>query len=114
MKIVIFISCVIILMSNLWSLQVTRDMVILENFGGTWCVACPGAAMGAEDLVANGHDVAVIEYHVWDDYDNDFFEIKPEGVKSLGPSVRPRGERNATVTNLPSASALTYQLCLFL
>ena len=59
-------------MSNLWSQQVERDMVILENFGGTWCVNCPGAAMGAEDLVDNGHDVAVIEYHVWDDYDNNF------------------------------------------
>ena len=56
--------------------QVDRDMVILENFGGTWCTNCPGAAMGAEDLVANDHDVAVIEYHVWDEYANDFSQFR--------------------------------------
>jgi PKD repeat protein len=43
--------------------QVERDMVVLEIFTATWCPYCPGAAMGAEDLVANGCDVAVIEYH---------------------------------------------------
>ncbi len=46
-----------------FSQQVDRDMVILEIGTGTWCVYCPGAAQGADDLVDNGHDVAVIEYH---------------------------------------------------
>jgi hypothetical protein len=40
-----------------------RDMVVLEIGTGTWCQYCPGAAMGADDLVENGHNVAVIEYH---------------------------------------------------
>lgn len=48
--------------------EVEREMVILEIGTGTWCPYCPGAAMGADDLVENGHDVAVIEYHNGDSY----------------------------------------------
>jgi len=40
-----------------------REMVILEIGTGTWCVYCPGAQMGGEDLVNNGHSVAVVEHH---------------------------------------------------
>ena len=40
-----------------------RDMVILEIGTGTWCTYCPGAALGADELVTNGHSVAVIENH---------------------------------------------------
>jgi len=47
-----------------------RDMVILETATGTWSGYCPGAAMGADDLVNNGHDVAVVHYHSGDDYEN--------------------------------------------
>jgi len=52
--------------------QVERDMVVLEITTGTWCYYCPGAAMGAEDLIANGKDVAVVEYHSGDNYTNSF------------------------------------------
>ncbi len=45
-----------------------RDLVLVEIGTGTGCPYCPGAAMGADDLVANGHDVAIIEYH---NYNND-------------------------------------------
>ena len=45
-----------------------REMVLLEIGTGTWCQYCPGAAMGADDLVENGHPVAVIEYHNGDNY----------------------------------------------
>jgi hypothetical protein len=37
---------------------------------GTWCQWCPGAALGADDLIANGKQVAIIEYHNGDDYTN--------------------------------------------
>ncbi len=47
-----------------------RNFVVLEIATGTWCVYCPGAAMGADDLVENGHDVVVIEYHSGDIYEN--------------------------------------------
>jgi hypothetical protein len=40
-----------------------RDHVILEIGTGTWCSYCPGAALGADDMVENGHNVAAIEYH---------------------------------------------------
>ena len=50
--------------------QVDRDKVIVEIGTGTWCPYCPGSAMGADDLIENGHDVAVIEYHSGDAYQN--------------------------------------------
>jgi len=40
-----------------------RDRVLLEIGTGTGCPYCPGAAMGADDLIANGKPVAAIEYH---------------------------------------------------
>ena len=54
------------------SQQVQRDKVILEIATGTWCQYCPGAAMGADDLIANGYPVAVIEYHNGDSYANTY------------------------------------------
>jgi hypothetical protein len=47
-----------------------RTKVLYEIATGTWCQYCPGAAKGADDLVANGHDVAIIEYHSGDEYEN--------------------------------------------
>ena len=49
-----------------------REMVILEIGTGTWCVYCPGAQMGGEDLVNNGHSVAVIENHNGDPFTNSY------------------------------------------
>ncbi len=48
-----------------------RSTVLLEIATGTWCYYCPGAAMGADDLVNNGQQVAVIEYHANDSFEND-------------------------------------------
>lgn len=50
--------------------QVPRQMVVLEIGTGTWCQYCPGAALGADDLIANGHNVAVVENHNGDSYAN--------------------------------------------
>ena len=47
-----------------------RQKVVMEIFTGTWCGFCPGAAMGAEDMLDNGHDVAIIKFHVGDSYAN--------------------------------------------
>jgi thiol-disulfide isomerase/thioredoxin len=47
-----------------------RKYVLLEIATGTWCTYCPGSAMGADDLVESGANVAVIEYHDNDDYEN--------------------------------------------
>ncbi len=45
-----------------------KQYVLLEIGTGTWCQYCPGAAMGADDLVTNGQQVAVVENHNGDAY----------------------------------------------
>lgn len=52
--------------------QVERQMVVLEIATGTWCTYCPGAAMGADDLLANGCRVAVVENHNNDPFANQY------------------------------------------
>ncbi|MBN2682583.1 MAG: T9SS type A sorting domain-containing protein [Bacteroidales bacterium] len=47
---------------------VERNFVVYEIGTGTWCGYCQGAALGVDEMIANGLDVAVIEYHVDDDY----------------------------------------------
>lgn len=63
-----------LLLSSVYTIkaqQVERDMVLLEIITGTWCQFCPGAAMGADDMIENGHDVAILEYHGGDSFEND-------------------------------------------
>ena len=50
--------------------ETDRNFVVLEIGTGTWCSLCQGAAMGVEDMIQEGLDVAVIEYHYDDDYAN--------------------------------------------
>lgn len=57
--------------SNRNTTETQRNFVVLEIGTGTWCYFCPGAAMGADDLIEAGYDVAVIEYHNGDDYATD-------------------------------------------
>ncbi len=40
-----------------------KQMVVLEISTATSCSFCPGAAMGAEDLIDGGYNVAVIQNH---------------------------------------------------
>jgi hypothetical protein len=53
-----------------------RQMVILEIGTGTWCVYCPGAQMGGDDLVNNGHSVAVVEHHNGDPFTNSYSDAR--------------------------------------
>ncbi|HRY84674.1 MAG TPA: FlgD immunoglobulin-like domain containing protein, partial [Candidatus Cloacimonadota bacterium] len=48
-----------------------RQKVLLEIGTGGWCQYCPGAAMGADDLVEEGLDIAVVENHNGDPYATD-------------------------------------------
>jgi hypothetical protein len=57
-----------LLLSAFTYAQVERNMVAVEIGTGTWCTYCPGAALGADDLVANGKRVAIIENHNGDSY----------------------------------------------
>lgn len=52
--------------------NVPRTAVVLEISTGTWCVWCPGAAKGADQLVDEGKQVAVIENHASDSYANTY------------------------------------------
>lgn len=49
--------------------QAQRKLVLVEIATGTWCTYCPGSALGADDLLANGHPVAVLEHHDGDSYE---------------------------------------------
>ncbi len=52
---------------------VQRSVVIMEIGTGTGCPYCPGAAMGAHDLLAAGCQVAVIEYHNYNPSSDPFY-----------------------------------------
>jgi len=56
------------LSKNIYTYTTERDQVLLEIGTGTWCTYCQGAALAADDLIANGKDVAIIEYHVNDNF----------------------------------------------
>lgn len=49
-----------------------RNIVLLEIGTGTWCQYCPGASMGAHDLLTNGKDVAVVKNHNGDSFTNSY------------------------------------------
>jgi len=51
---------------------VPRELVVVEIATGTWCGYCPGAAMGAHDLLNNGHAVAIVKNHNGDAYANTY------------------------------------------
>ena len=72
---------------NVFNLR-ERDLVIIEEFSGTWCAFCPGAALGVEDLYLEGYNVAAITYHRGDDYETEIVGDKMEQYNILGfPSV---------------------------
>ncbi|MDZ4182579.1 MAG: Omp28-related outer membrane protein, partial [Candidatus Cloacimonadaceae bacterium] len=66
----LLLMALLFLMSAL--IAVPRNLVVVEIGTGTWCVYCPGAAMGAHDLLANGHAVAIVKNHNGDSYANTY------------------------------------------
>ncbi len=71
----------------LFSQQIEKNYVLVEIATGTWCYYCPGAALGAEDLVDNGHNVAIVEHHTSDDFSNSASNARnnyynPSGIPS--------------------------------
>ena len=63
MKKIVLSVIMLFAVAALFSQSVPRQMVAMEIGTGTWCQYCPGAAMGADDLLSNGCKVAVIENH---------------------------------------------------
>lgn len=72
MKKTILSVCFVLLAMFTFAQQVPRELVLVEIGTGTWCTYCPGAAMAADDLEANGDPVAIIENHNGDNYDNTY------------------------------------------
>ncbi len=50
--------------------NVDRNLVVVEIGEGTWCTYCVGSALGAEDLLAYEHPVAIINNHYYDSFTN--------------------------------------------
>ncbi len=46
-----------------------RERVLMEDFTGTWCSYCPGAALGITELMNSGYQISVIGRHREDDYE---------------------------------------------
>jgi hypothetical protein len=59
-------------------------MVVVEIGTGTWTSYCVGAAMGADELVANGKHVAIIENHNTDTYANTYSDLRNSYYKITG------------------------------
>ena len=56
------------LIKTVYTYTHNKQQVLMEIATGTWCQYCPGASMGADDLIANGKQVAVVENHNGDAY----------------------------------------------
>ncbi len=69
MKKMIFTFFATILFVAMYGQQIPRENVLVEIGTGTGCQFCPGAAMGLDDLYANGDPVAGIEYHSYNSSD---------------------------------------------
>ncbi len=50
--------------------QVQREKVIVEIGTGTWCPSCPAVVDIIHDFIDEGLEIAVVEYHVNDPYQN--------------------------------------------
>ena len=53
-----------------YSQQVDRQTVIVEVGTGTWCPSCPAVVNIIHTLIDNGANIAVVEYHISDPYQN--------------------------------------------
>lgn len=87
--------------------QIDREMVLLEIGTGTWCVYCPGAAMGAHDLLENGHPVAVIKNHNGDAYANVYSNARNSYYGISGYPTTFFDGQNPTVGGSPNQSLYT-------
>jgi hypothetical protein len=78
--------CSFVMVTLVANSQVARNMVVVEigTTTETWSKYCIGAAMGADDLVANGKLVAIIQNHKSDAYANTYADSRNSYYKLLG------------------------------
>lgn len=94
---------------------VPRELVVVEIGTGTWCQYCPGAAMGADDLIDNNHPVAIVENHNGDTYANTYSNARntyyaitgypTAEFDGLNPSVGGSNTQSMYNTYLPKVTA---------
>jgi len=49
--------------------DIARNVVIVEETTGTWCLVCPAASNGCDEMVENELPVAVVAYHIDDPFE---------------------------------------------
>jgi len=88
-------------------ITIDRNLVVLEEGTGTWCEYCPGAAMGIDDLLDEGYNIAAIAYHYSDDYATDETEDRVEFYGMYGlPTVQFDGSYDTVVGGNDTASMI--------
>lgn len=89
MKKILFSVIMMIAVAVAFGQTVPREMVALEIGTGTWCTYCPGAAMGADDLLENGKLVGVVENHNGDAFANQYSNARNSYYNITGyPTAR--------------------------
>ena len=71
-RIILTFFAVLVAAGFIFSQQVPREKVVVEEATGTWWSFCPSAALGVAALVANGDPVAPIANHNGDPYANTY------------------------------------------
>jgi thiol-disulfide isomerase/thioredoxin len=54
----------------IYAQEVPRQKVVVEVGTGTWCPSCPAVVHIIDDLIADGAEISVVEYHINDSYQN--------------------------------------------
>jgi hypothetical protein len=89
MKKILLSVVMIVAVAMAFGQTVPRQMVALEIGTGTWCQYCPGAAMGADDLLSNGKLVGVVENHNGDPFANNYSNARNSYYNITGyPTAR--------------------------
>jgi PKD repeat protein len=81
--------------ASVFSQSIQRNVVVLEIGTGTWCQYCPGASNAADQMIAEGKSVAVIENHNGDIYANTYSNTRNSYYSISG---YPTGKFDGTLT----------------
>lgn len=97
----LFVFIFLLSINFLHGQKAARENVLLEISTGTWCQYCPGAAMGADDLINYGHNVAVLENHNGDSFANVYSNARNT---YYNPSGYPSAKFDGVLTSVGGSS----------
>lgn len=92
---------------------VPRNFVVIEIGTGTWCGNCPGASMGAHDLMEGGYDVAVIKYHNGDPFANNHSNSRNGYYGVTGYPTTFIDGRDKIIGGYPATSMFSHYLPIY-